>query len=365
MTGPTMHPVFARLRPPREDRDVSGHAAAVDIDVRTRVFTWFTDRAGVIAISRMDAGALARARNRRLSHNVVTSRVFGPMPADVSLTDLRVDLGAPDPTTVRLYRPHGPLPGGRRREDGLPVVVNYHGGGGSLGNLDQSDWLCAQVAARVGALVLSVDYRLAPEHPYPAGRDDGYAALVWAVRHADALGGRTDQVAVMGDSAGGNLAAVVAMMAREGGPGVDAQVLIYPVVDLTLDAPSTAAFERGPLLTRADMDVFRTNYLGPDGDASDPLCSPLLAPDHRGLPRALVITAKVDPLHDDGVAYAHRLRAAGVPTRHSDHARAVHGFMTFPGMCRAAGAALDEICDELASTFGIGQDDMNSPPLTE
>ncbi|MDL5155794.1 alpha/beta hydrolase [Actinomycetospora termitidis] len=387
MTGPTTQPFtlpdaqptpprspsrpgLGRLRPAREDRDVSGHDAAVDIDVRTRLFTWFTDRAGVIAISRMDPAALARARSRRLTHNVVTSRVFGPMPADVSLTDLRVDLRQvggtdPDPTTLRLYRPHGALPGGRRREDGLPIVVNYHGGGGSLGNLDQSDWLCAQVAARIGALVLSVDYRLAPEHPYPAGRDDGYAALVWAVRHAEALGGRADRVAVMGDSAGGNLAAVVAMMARESGPGIDAQVLIYPVVDLTLDAPSTAAFERGPLLTKADMDVFCANYLGPDGDATDPLCSPLLAPDHRGLPRALVITAKVDPLHDDGVAYAHRLRAAGVPTRHSDHARAVHGFMTFPGMCRAATAALDEICDELGGAFGPAQEDMKSPPLTE
>jgi acetyl esterase len=342
----------------------------VDIDVRTRLFTWFTDRAGVIAISRMSAEDLARARTRRLSHNVVTSRVFGPMPADVSLTDLRVDLAVATgqdsgPTTLRVYRPHGPLPGGRRREDGLPIVLNYHGGGGSLGNLDQSDWLCAQVAARVGALVVSVDYRLAPEHPYPAGRDDGYAALVWAVRHADALGGRTDQVAVMGDSAGGNLAAVVAMLAREAGPAIDAQILIYPVVDLTLDAPSTTTYECGPLLTKADMDVFRANYLGPDGDPTDPLCSPLLAPDHRGLPRALVITAQVDPLHDDGVAYADRLRAAGVPTRHSDHARAIHGFITFPGVCRAAAAALDEICDELAATFGTAQEDMKSPPLTE
>jgi acetyl esterase len=349
----------------------------VDIDVRTRVFTWFTDRAGVIAISRMSAEDLARARSRRLSHNVVTSRVFGPMPSDVSLTDLRVDLsgmtGATGddaaPTTLRVYRPHGPLPGGRRREDGLPIVLNYHGGGGSLGNLDQSDWLCAWVAARVGALVVSVDYRLAPEHPYPAGRDDGYAALVWAVRHAEALGGRADRVAVMGDSAGGNLAAVVAMMAREAGPAVDAQILIYPVVDLTLDAPSTAAYERGPLLTRADMDVFRANYLGPDGDPTDPLCSPLLAADHSGLPRALVLTAQVDPLHDDGVAYAQRLRAAGVPVRHSDHARAIHGFITFPGVCRAATVALGEICDELAVTFGRtsgpAQEDMKSPPLTE
>jgi acetyl esterase len=344
MPGPTLPPA-ARTAAHQVDGPPAG---PVEIDVRTRLFSWITDRAGLIAISRMSAEDLARARGRRMTHNMVTSRVFGPMPPDVSLTDLRVATDG-GPLTLRLYRPHGPLPAGRRAEDGLPIVVNYHGGGGSLGNLDQSDWLCAHVAARVGALVVSVDYRLAPEHPYPAGRDDGYAALCWVVRHADALGGRADRVAVMGDSAGGNLAAVVCLLAREGGPVIDAQVLLYPVVDLSLDAPSTAAFERGPMLTRADMDVFRANYLGEDGDASDPFCSPLLHPDHRELPPALVITAKVDPLHDDGVAYADRLRAAGVPTRHTDHARAVHGFICFPGMCRAAGEALVEICDELAT----------------
>jgi acetyl esterase len=345
MPGPTLRPAARTAAPP-----VDGPPAGpIEIDVRTRLFSWITDRAGLIAISRMSAEDLARARGRRMTHNVVTSRVFGPMPSDVSLTDLRIAADG-GPLTLRLYRPHGPLPPGRS-EDRLPIVVNYHGGGGSLGNLDQSDWLCAHVASRVGALVVSVDYRLAPEHPYPAGRDDGYAALCWAVRHADALGGRADRVAVMGDSAGGNLAAVVCLLAREGGPVIDAQVLLYPVVDLSLAAPSTDAFERGPMLTRADMAVFRANYLGEDGDASDPFCSPLLAPDHRDLPPALVITAKVDPLHDDGVAYADRLRAAGVPTRHTDHARAVHGFICFPGMCRAAGEALDEICDELTTRF--------------
>jgi acetyl esterase len=349
MTDPMLRPV---ARTSAYGTQTTSHpdgppAGAIQIDVRTRVFTWITDRMGAIAISRMSADDLARARTRRVTHNVVTSRVFGPMPDDVSLTDLRI--GTPGgPLTLRLYRPHGPLPPDRD-PDRLPMVLNFHGGGGSLGNLDQSDWLCAHVAARSGALVLSVDYRLAPEHPYPAARDDGYAALCWAVRHADALGGRADRVAVMGDSAGGNLAAVVCLLAREAGPVVDAQVLLYPVVDLTLEAPSTTAFERGPMLTRADMDVFRDNYLGEDGDPSDPFCSPLLAPDHSDLPPALVITAQVDPLHDDGVAYAERLRAAGVPIRHTDHARAVHGFICFPGMCRAAGEALEEICDELST----------------
>jgi acetyl esterase/lipase len=165
MPGPTLRPVArtATHPPARVDGPPAG---PIEIDVRTRVFTWITDRVGAIAISRMSADDLARARSRRLSHNVVTSRVFGPMPEDVSLTDLRI-AGPEGPLTLRLYRPHGPQPVGRHPDEGLPVVLNFHGGGGSLGNLDQSDWLCAHVAARVGALVVSVDYRLPPEHHSP------------------------------------------------------------------------------------------------------------------------------------------------------------------------------------------------------
>ncbi|MDD7942244.1 alpha/beta hydrolase [Actinomycetospora lutea] len=312
----------------------------MDIDVRLRMFTWFADVSGAVAVSRMGPEEITRARARRLSHNVVTSRVFGPMPRGVFVTDrvAHTDVG---PRPVRLYRP----PTARA----LPIVVNFHGGGGTLGNLDQSDWLCAHVASRVGALVVSVDYRLAPEHPYPAGREDGYAAVSWAAREAATLGARPDRLAVMGDSAGGNLAAVVCLLARESGPVIDAQVLLYPVLDLTFERASVERFASGPVLTRADMDVFRAHYLGDDGDPTDPLCSPLLAPDVHGLPPALVVTAGVDPLHDDGVDYAHRLEGAGVPVRHTDHPRAVHGFLTFPGVCRASATALDDVCAELTA----------------
>lgn len=312
----------------------------MDIDVRLRMFTWFADVSGAVAVSRMGPEEIARARERRLSHNVVTSRVFGPMPRGVFVTD-RVAHTDAGPTPVRLYRPH--------TARALPVVVNFHGGGGTLGNLDQSDWLCAHVASRVGALVVSVDYRLAPEHPYPAGRDDGYAALTWAAREAATLGARPDRLAVMGDSAGGNLAAVCCLLAREGGPVIDAQVLLYPVLDLTFARASVARHANGPVLTRADMEVFRAHYLGEDGDPTDPLCSPLFAPDVDDLPPALVVTAGVDPLHDDGVDYARRLEAAGVPVRHTDHPRAVHGFLSFPGVCRASATALDDVCAELTA----------------
>lgn len=341
-----------------------------EIDVRLRMFTWLTDRAGLLAVSRMTAEDVARARSRRLSHNVVTSRVFGPLPRDVTATDRTADTDA-GPLTVRVYTPPGAAPD-------RPLVVDFHGGGGTLGNLDHSDWLCSWVASRVGAVVVSVDYRLAPEHPFPAGLEDGYAGLRWAVAHAEELGAASGRVAVMGDSAGGNLAAAVCLLAREAGPVIDAQILLYPVVDLRFSAASTDRFHAGPLLTRADMDVFRANYLGADGDAEDPFCSPLLAPDLSGLPPALVVTARIDPLHDDGVAYAARLEASGVPTRHRDHQRAVHGFLSFPGVCRAAGAALDEICCELAerltpelvptAALPVAAPEkgyMWSPPLTE
>ena len=310
-----------------------------ELDRRLRMFTWMTERAGVLAVSRMSADDVVRARSRRLSHNLVTSRVFGPLPRDVAVTDRVADTDA-GPLAVRVYTPR---PSTRPR----PLVVNFHGGGGTLGHLDHSDWLCAWVSSRVGAVVVSVDYRLAPEDPFPAGLVDGGAGLRWAVGRAAELGATSPRVAVMGDSAGGNLAAVLCLLARESGPVIDAQILLYPVVDLRFSAASADRFHAGPLLTRADMDVFRANYLGPDGDPEDPRCSPLLAPDLTGLPPALVVTARIDPLHDDGVAYARRLADAGVPTRHRDHERAVHGFLSFPGVCRAAATALDEICAEL------------------
>ena len=140
----------------------------------------------------------------------------------------------------------------------------------------------------------------------------------------------------------------------EAGPVVDAQILLYPVLDLRFVAPSVALYASGPVLTRADMEVFRSNYLGPGGDAEDPRCSPLLHPDLTGLPPALVLTATLDPLHDDGEAYAKRLRDAGVAVRHTDHARAVHGFLSFPGVCRAADHALAEICDFVARERNVG-----------
>jgi acetyl esterase len=262
-------------------------------------------------------------------------------PEVASVQDLQAT-GPAGAIPVRSYRPAGSSAAAM-----LPVLVYYHGGGWVIGDLDTHDVLCRQIALGARCAVFSVDYRLGPESPFPAAVDDCLSCTRYVIANAKALQVDAARVAVGGDSAGGNLAAVVCLLAREAGPVIDAQVLLYPALDLTFTRPSVERFATGPVLTRADMEVFRTHYLGEDGDPTDPLCSPLFAPDVADLPPALVVTAAVDPLHDDGADYVARLGAAGVPVKHTDHARAVHGFLSFPGVCRASAAALDDVCAEL------------------
>lgn len=238
---------------------------------------------------------------------------------------------------LRIYTPDGP--------DGpRPVVVNFHGGGFALGSARQCDWTCTTVAADLGAVVVSVDYRLAPTHRFPAAVEDCYAALVWTVAHADELGGDPERVGVMGDSAGGNLAAVVAIMAREeGGPLVRHQALVYPATDLTDALRETGSYRantRGIVLSNAGMEVFRGHYLDEDVDSTDWRLSPLHAADLSGLPPAVVVVAGLDPLHDVGVAYAEALVAAGGSARVEDFHVMPHGFLSFPYFSRGAKPAL-------------------------
>jgi len=310
----------------------------VDIDVRLRMFTWFADVSGAVAVSRMGPDDISRARARRMSHNVVTSRVFGPMPRGVFVTDRVADTDI-GPIPLRLYRPH--------TARALPVVVNFHGGGGTLGNLDQSDWLCAHVASRVGALVVSVDYRLAPEFRYPAGREDGYAAVTWVARHAAALGARTDRLAVMGDSAGGNLAAVVALMARDRrGPALALQVLIYPVIDFSFDTPSHDGTGEANVLQSDEVRYYWYEYLGDEADGANPYASPIRAESLASLPPALLVIAEYDPLRDEGEAYAARLAADGVRTVATRYDGMMHSFVTFTSLADAQ-RAVAEIGDAL------------------
>jgi acetyl esterase len=220
------------------------------------------------------------------------------------------------------------------------VLLWLHGGGWVIGDLDTADSTCRALANRAGAVVVSVDYRLAPEHPAPAALEDCLAALTWTVENAELLGVDVSKVAVGGDSAGGNLAALVCQRVRdEFGPDIDFQLLVYPVTDLTLGHPSIDENAEGYFLTKASMEWFVDCYLG-DRERKDASVSPLFA-DLSGLPPALVITAEYDPLRDEGEAYATRLQEAGVPTEHRRYDGQIHGFLGMATMLDGGRHALD------------------------
>ncbi|MDT7630821.1 MAG: hypothetical protein QOI50_2751 [Pseudonocardiales bacterium] len=224
----------------------------------------------------------------------------------------------------------------------LPVVVFYHGGGWVIGDLDSHDATARAIAGGVGAVVVAVDYRLAPEHPYPAAVDDAFAALKWVSEHAAELGADPSRLAVAGDSAGGNLAAVVSQLARDaGGPPVKFQLLWYPATTLDFALPSMTENADAPVLTAADTFAFLELYLkGHDADARPATLAPANAESLAGLPPAYIATAQYDPIRDDGVRYAELLRAAGVPVELHNAETLVHGYVSF-GIAVPAAAEAD------------------------
>jgi acetyl esterase len=245
---------------------------------------------------------------------------------------------------VRIYTPPGKGP--------FPVLIYLHGGGWVLGNLDTHDDYCRSLASRASAVVVSVDYRLAPEHPFPAPLNDSYEALKWAAATAASFGGDASRLAVAGDSAGGNLAAATALMARDkGGPKLAIQVLIYPALNYGFETASAHQNASGFGLSRDDMIFYWNRYLARPGDAGNPYASPLRAKDLRGLPRALVITAQFDPLRDDGLAYAARLARDGVPVRCTNYLDMNHGFALSGAIYESARKAMDEVAAELKSAW--------------
>jgi len=248
--------------------------------------------------------------------------------------------------TVRLYRPHGDEP--------PPLLVWMHGGGFVLGSLESADPAARELCAGAGALVASVDYPLAPEHRWPAAPEACHAATAWLADRAAELGFDAARIAVGGDSAGGNLAAVTALLAAErGGPQLAFQLLVYPMCDLVGDHPSMRENAEGFLLSASRIEWFIRAYLPPGADRTDPRISPIYA-DLRGQPPAAVITAELDPLRDEAEAHAARLREAGVPTQLTRHEGLVHGFLRMGALSPRARAAA-------AAAVGTLRDALHAP----
>jgi acetyl esterase len=282
---------------------------------------WLLARLSSIAPDRQNDRVPVAEQRRRLALSAAPLTVRPRLPLTVSEHAIP-GVGGPDaaPIPARLYAPHGAPAHG-------PLLVYFHGGGWVQGSIATHDGGCRLLAHLSGVRVLSVDYRLAPEHPYPAAADDAIAAYAWAAAHAGALGIDPQRIAVGGDSAGGNLAAVVALAARddEAVPDVAFQLLIYPAVDLAAKAPSVTTFAEGFLLTERGMDWYVAKYVPDAARRAEPQASPLRADDLSGLPPAYVATCVPDPLRDEGEAYAARMREAGVPVTVQRHGQ-VHGF---------------------------------------
>ena len=274
-------------------------------------------------------------------------RLTGGAPEPVDQVVPGVVPGPAGPIVVRIYTPKG-------GQAALPGLVYLHGGGWARGSLQTHDIVCRSLANGAGCVVVSVDYRMAPEHRFPAAFEDSLAATRWVGEHAAELGIDPRRLAVGGDSAGGNLAAAVALAARDaGGPSLVHQLLIYPVTDYNFDTRSYADNAEGYMLTRAAMQHYWRLYLRDGSDGADFRASPLRARDFGNLPPALVITAEFDPLRDEGRAYADRLREAGTPVLYREYPGMVHGFVTSAGVLDAGKQAVREAAAALKDAFRV------------
>jgi acetyl esterase len=288
------------------------------------------------------AMSLAEAR----AADLASIRASGGEPEHVhEVANLTIPGPAGD-LPLRLYRPASAR--------SLPALLYFFGGGWVLGTIDTADGVSRSLANSSGALVAVVGYRLAPEHPFPAAIDDCYATVRWVAEHAEQIGVDPARLAVGGDSAGGNLAAAVALRARAGGPALAGQILIYPNTDQLADDESTRAADDPFLFNRHSVAWYRQHYLADPADAADPLASPLRAESLAGLPPALVITAEYDPLRDQGEAYARRLADAGVPVEVSRYPGMAHGFFTMAGTVDASRAAIGQAASQLRAWVWLG-----------
>jgi acetyl esterase len=327
--------------PPRVQRRLFGKPPSIDgltLASDAHALIRLAELAGSNSFAAGMPVAQARAQSR-LEAAVVSARPPIPMARTES---------------IELPGPAGPLPGrfyvplGVAVGVPMPLLVFYHGGGWVIGDLDTHDGVCRFLAARAGVAVLSIDYRLAPEHPFPAAVEDAMASFVWAAENAATLGVDPSRIAVGGDSAGGNLATVVSVLARDAGrPRPAMQLLIYPVIDSDRERPSRKLFAEGFMLTEADIDYFEPRYLPPGSNIYDPRVSVLRTPDLAGLPPVYLTTAGFDPLRDEGEVYALALREAGVSVALRRHPGLVHSFANQTAISRTSRAAMLEAAGAL------------------
>lgn len=309
--------------PPKNDRGVA-------LDPQCHVLVSLLARRARPGLDELGA---VRARKELKAQGWLADLPKEPLPR----VEDRTIPGPDHELAIRVYTP-------REGPDALPAIVYFHGGGFVLGDLDTHDASCRHLARHAGATVISVAYRLAPEDPFPAGVEDCCAAFLWVCRHAAELHVDPSRIAVGGDSAGGNLAAVVAREMRDAGHPMPAwQLLIYPATDLTRSCDSHRLFAEGFFLTEANMDWFLASYLTDPAEERDPRGSPLAARDLAGLPPAHVVVAGFDPLRDEGEAYAHALMEAGVPTTLRCYGSLVHGFYGMGGLVESARWAAGDI----------------------
>ncbi|MFT3730656.1 MAG: alpha/beta hydrolase [Hyphomicrobium sp.] len=267
--------------------------------------------------------------------------VDAPAPEMSGILDFSIPSAA-GPLAARAYFPHGLPPNNR------PLIIYYHGGGFIRGDIDTHDSVCRVLADESKCLVVSIAYRLAPEHPFPAGAEDAYAALQFLGSGTNDLAIDPQRIAVAGDSAGGNVAIAACLIARDkGGPKARYQLLIYPVTDLTSANESKRLYSKGYLLN--SMPFYISSYLGSNGDGTNPLASPLLADDLSNIPPAIVITAGFDPLRDEGQAFAQRLTDAGVNVQRAHYPDMIHGFISLRGLLPEADLALRDAARTVAA----------------
>lgn len=237
-----------------------------------------------------------------------------------------------------------------------PAIVFFHGGGFVTGNLETHDYICRTITNKAECVVVSVDYRLAPEHPFPAAVEDCYAATQWISQHATELNIDPSRIAVGGDSSGGNLATVVSYQAKQkGSPKLICQMLLYPLTQFSIDTVSRRENGKGYVLTRDALKYYRNHYLATLKEAENPFASPLLIEEVSSLPPAIIVTAEYDPLRDEGEAYGNRLKEAGVPVTLTRYNGVIHGFIAMAAFLKQGKNALEETTDLLRSAFGEGR----------